>query len=60
MFIKINRKERQNDNNMDITGGKEKGLYNKQEQIINNNKQQVSKLIRPLHYKLQSSINKLN
>ena len=51
MFIKIHRRERQNDNDMDIKGGKEKGLYNKQEQIINNNKQQVSKLIKPLQYK---------
>ena len=32
---------------------KEKGLYNKQEQVLNNNKQQVSELIKPLHDKIQ-------
>ena len=32
---------------------KVKGLYNEQEQILNNNKQQVPKLIKPLYYKLQ-------
>ena len=34
MFIKIKRRERQNNNK-----GKKEGLYNEQEQVLNNNKQ---------------------
>ena len=34
-------------------GSKEEGLYNGQKQILNNNKQWVSELIKPLHYKTQ-------
>ena len=40
---------------------KEKGLYNEQEQSLNNNKQQIPKLIKPLYHKLQLKIiNKAN
>ena len=39
-------------NNMDKEGIK-RGLYNKQKQILNDNKQWVSELIKPLHYKIQ-------
>ena len=33
--------------------GKKEGLYNKQKQILHNDKQWVSELIKPLHYKIQ-------
>ena len=50
-FIK-NETEGDKNNNMDKEGIK-RGLYNKQKQILNNNKQWVSELIKPLHYKMQ-------
>ena len=33
-----------------------KGIYNKQKEILHNNKQWVSELIKPLHYQMQLEI----
>ena len=51
MFIKMKRKVRQNNNK----GKKErvKGLYDEQQQILNNSKQSIPKLLKPLYNKLQ-------